>query len=628
METKLSTAPKLPSLKRKRPPQIEIPNILQEIQTDNLRFRDSARQNDAVCFGGNGFGVVSRKGKKKFMEDSHKVAVGSSNTSFFGVYDGHGGGKAADFVAENLHKHVLEMVKDCKDKGEREEAFKAAYLRTDLDFLEEGVVSGACCVTALIQNQEMIVSNLGDCRAVLCRGGVAEALTTDHRAGRDDERKRIENQGGYVEFHRGAWREAVDTVLHVQAQRKTPRESEDESLFKGLVNVSPSSKLRRVSLVKQRKELLPVQSPKCAKPYHSENESPCHEIGSPPSKSRKITAMKRIKIKYESSWAKEASKELVNLAVSRGSMDDITVGFVVNVSAVGVTSRPPARIFFVLPPFPFCHGFGGACSVFILDETGFNYLNSSLLILWNEDVVLSLKLFLPQFEDVADAVSFFMKLYLPQYEDITLWCTSFFPQCEDIWTFALVVLVFWTFALVVLVSIVSGLLIWRGWSSSQLSDFIKRGFVASEFVAVTSPTVHVKILPTGPVNGTWFQAFKIEGFGWFICGKGESPDSQSSSISLCVGSSLVDEDLTMLEALQSAKIHRLSSLQLLLDSNVPFSAMRSWLDLIKITGFLCRNLVTLFTPLSRSFNQCTASCLAVAFIMSVVSKLSSLNTLF
>ncbi|KAJ4909800.1 putative protein phosphatase 2C 14 [Raphanus sativus] len=379
METRLSsTVPKLPSLKRKRPPQIEIPNILQEIQTDDLRFRDSAHGNDAtVCSGGNGFGVVSRKGKKKFMEDSHRVAVGTSNTSFFGVYDGHGGGKAADFVAENLHKHVLEMVKDCKDKGE---AFKAAYLRTDRDFLEEGVVSGACCVTALIQNREMIVSNLGDCRAVLCRGGVAEALTTDHRAGRDDERERIENQGGYVEFHRGAWRvhgilaisrsigdahlkkwvvaepetrifdleqdmeflvlasdglwdvvsnqEAVDTVLTVKAQRKTPRESEeDESLSKGLVNVSPSSKLRRVSLVKQRKELLPVQSPRCAKPYHSENESPTyHEVGSPPPKSRKITALKRVKMKKsESCWAKEASKELVNLAVSRGSMDDITV---------------------------------------------------------------------------------------------------------------------------------------------------------------------------------------------------------------------------------------------------------------------------------------------------------------
>nr|VDD19466.1 unnamed protein product [Brassica oleracea] len=82
---------------------------------------------------------------------------------------------------------------------------------------------------------------------------------------------------------------------------------------------------------------------------------------------------------------------------------------------------------------------------------GLNYLNRSLLLLWNEDVVLSLKLFLPQFEDVAGYVSFIRKLYLPQYEDITLWCTSFLPQYEDIWTFAFVVLV----------SIISGLLIWQ-----------------------------------------------------------------------------------------------------------------------------------------------------------------------
>lgn len=40
----------------------------------------------------------------------------------------------------------------------------------------------------------MVVSNLGDCRAVLSRGGVAEALTKDHRVEQEDERKRIENK--------------------------------------------------------------------------------------------------------------------------------------------------------------------------------------------------------------------------------------------------------------------------------------------------------------------------------------------------------------------------------------------------------------------------------------------------
>ncbi|KAL9311014.1 putative protein phosphatase 2C 14 [Arabidopsis thaliana] len=362
---------KVSPLKRKRPAHLNIPDLnpQQPIRTDYFSFTDFAHQNGTVSFGGNGFGVVSRNGKKKFMEDTHRIVpclVGNSKKSFFGVYDGHGGAKAAEFVAENLHKYVVEMMENCKGKEEKVEAFKAAFLRTDRDFLEKGVVSGACCVTALIQDQEMIVSNLGDCRAVLCRAGVAEALTDDHKPGRDDEKERIESQGGYVDNHQGAWRvqgilavsrsigdahlkkwvvaepetkvleleqdmeflvlasdglwdvvsnqEAVDTVLHVLAQRKTPKESEEENLVQGFVNMSPSPKLRRASLVK---------SPRSAKSpsyyYNSENESPSlnREIGSSPSKSP-ITPWKSL-------WAKAACKELANLAAKRGSMDDITV---------------------------------------------------------------------------------------------------------------------------------------------------------------------------------------------------------------------------------------------------------------------------------------------------------------
>lgn len=58
----------------------------------------------------------------------------------------------------------------------------------------QGVSSGACCVTALIDGDELIVSNVGDCRAVLCQAGKAEAITKDHRASEEDERKRIEDK--------------------------------------------------------------------------------------------------------------------------------------------------------------------------------------------------------------------------------------------------------------------------------------------------------------------------------------------------------------------------------------------------------------------------------------------------
>ncbi|KAK8954886.1 putative protein phosphatase 2C 74 [Platanthera zijinensis] len=52
----------------------------------------------------------------------------------------------------------------------------------------------------------MLVSNVGDCRIVMSRKGLAEALTTDHLPGREDERIRIMIQGGYVNCHNGVWR--------------------------------------------------------------------------------------------------------------------------------------------------------------------------------------------------------------------------------------------------------------------------------------------------------------------------------------------------------------------------------------------------------------------------------------
>ena len=73
-----------------------------------------------------------------------------------------------------------------------EVAIKNGYLATDSEFLKEDVSGGACCVTALIREGELLVSNAGDCRAVMSRGGIAEALTSDHRPSREDELSRIQ----------------------------------------------------------------------------------------------------------------------------------------------------------------------------------------------------------------------------------------------------------------------------------------------------------------------------------------------------------------------------------------------------------------------------------------------------
>ncbi|GAB4829255.1 hypothetical protein Ancab_018921 [Ancistrocladus abbreviatus] len=385
------------SLKRKRPPKIQIPDVLRVIKVDTqLNLGDSPSKDDVVFFGNSGVGVSSIKGKKKFMEDTHAIVSslnGNSKKGFFGVYDGHGGRKAAEFVAENLHVNIMHMLEKRASSVAKEEAVKAGYLKTDEEFLKQGVGSGTCCVTALIEEEQMVISNLGDCRAVLCRGGVAEALTKDHRAEQEDERKRIEDKGGYVEIHRGAWRvhgilsvsrsigdghlkdwivaepdtkilnltpdmeflvlasdglweevgnqEAVDIVLRSCLAAKKLGTAEDLSKENNneyaCVNSSSSPKVRRVSLLKQPQKFTSL-SPTFRKTINNLEEAHnCDsENDSPPLKLRRISLFQHNNMRNQSPSQDNkrqqmsgslttACKELLNLAVSRGSLDDITV---------------------------------------------------------------------------------------------------------------------------------------------------------------------------------------------------------------------------------------------------------------------------------------------------------------
>lgn len=80
-----------------------------------------------------------------------------------------------------------------KEDGNVATAVATGYLKTDSEFLKEETLSGTCCVTAFIKKGDLVVSNAGDCRAVLSISGTAEALTSDHRPSREDEKQRIES---------------------------------------------------------------------------------------------------------------------------------------------------------------------------------------------------------------------------------------------------------------------------------------------------------------------------------------------------------------------------------------------------------------------------------------------------
>lgn len=65
--------------------------------------------------------------------------------------------------------------------------------------LESERYSGTTAVVCLISdNLHLHTASVGDSRAVLCRRGNALPLTEDHCPAREDERDRIEQEGGII----------------------------------------------------------------------------------------------------------------------------------------------------------------------------------------------------------------------------------------------------------------------------------------------------------------------------------------------------------------------------------------------------------------------------------------------
>jgi serine/threonine protein phosphatase PrpC len=65
---------------------------------------------------------------------------------------------------------------------------------------------GSTAAVVMVAPGRVAAANVGDSRAVVCRGGVAVALTSDQTADREDERARIVAAGGSVSMRMGSWR--------------------------------------------------------------------------------------------------------------------------------------------------------------------------------------------------------------------------------------------------------------------------------------------------------------------------------------------------------------------------------------------------------------------------------------
>jgi len=191
--------------------------------TGTMSFLDNNIHGNTPISGGGfsenlkfGYGYSSLRGKRASMEDFYDIKlkiVEDQVVGLFGVFDGHGGSRAAEYVKKNLFENLLKHHKFVSDT---KVAIAESYQQTDQDYLRtessQNRDAGSTASTAVLVGDRLLVANVGDSRAVICRGGEAFALSSDHKPNRADERQRIEDAGGVVMWA-GTWR--VGGVLAV-----------------------------------------------------------------------------------------------------------------------------------------------------------------------------------------------------------------------------------------------------------------------------------------------------------------------------------------------------------------------------------------------------------------------------
>ncbi|KAL5698452.1 protein-serine/threonine phosphatase [Ranunculus cassubicifolius] len=259
-------------------------------------------------------GEWSDIGGRDYMEDTHVCITDLAKRfgsdvfdgeaiSFFGVFDGHGGKDAAQFVRDNLPRVIVE---DAEFPLKLEKVVTRSFVKTDAAYakrcsLQSALSSGTTALTAMIFGRSLLVANAGDCRAVLSRSGVAVELSKDHRPCCTRERKRVESLGGYIDDGYLNGQLGVTRAIgdwHIEGL-KEPSQSG------GPLSAEPELKL--ITLTKED-EFLIIGSDGIFDVFRSQNAIDF--------------ARRRLQ---EHNDVKLCCKEMVEEAIKRGAIDNLTV---------------------------------------------------------------------------------------------------------------------------------------------------------------------------------------------------------------------------------------------------------------------------------------------------------------
>ena len=162
------------------------------------------------------YATITSSGKRNYNEDRVSIiynipkpagysAIKNNNLpwpncSFFGLYDGHGGTKACDFLRDNLHKFIIN---DKYFPSNPQKAIANGFIYAEKLFFKNytGIDnSGSCAIIILVIDNRVYIANVGDSRAILSakNGTKVYPLSRDHRPGDEKEYKRILDAGGKI----------------------------------------------------------------------------------------------------------------------------------------------------------------------------------------------------------------------------------------------------------------------------------------------------------------------------------------------------------------------------------------------------------------------------------------------
>ncbi|XP_051963485.1 protein phosphatase, Mg2+/Mn2+ dependent, 1Lb [Xyrauchen texanus] len=157
--------------------------------------------------------VYSIQGRREHMEDRFHILTDTLNKShpdIYGVFDGHGGQSASEYVKSRLPLMLRQQLQKESSVQSHQSILTQQIFNMDREMLDKLSASydeaGTTCLVALLSDKQLTVANVGDSRAVLCdKDGNAVQLSHDHKPYQLKERKRIKKAGGFISFN-GSWR--------------------------------------------------------------------------------------------------------------------------------------------------------------------------------------------------------------------------------------------------------------------------------------------------------------------------------------------------------------------------------------------------------------------------------------